>query len=278
MRRGVRGLQRFQCKECRKYFTAERSPAKVLVFDIETLPLVMYAWRLGDETYDPDFLIKDWCILSYSYKWLFEPESYSDVLTPKEALTRNDKRLVKAIWDLFNEADIIIAHNGDKFDMPRMMTRFLLYDLLPPAPFQTIDTRMEAKRKFNFTSNKLVYLARFLGLTPKIHTELQLWIDCDNGKQEALDEMRRYNEGDIYTLEDVYVRLRPYIKHPNMGLFMLLDKGQAVCPHCAGGELDWDYYHRTPARVYRAARCKRCGAIGREFKSFVTTTVARVRV
>lgn len=267
-----------QCRECGRYFYEEVSPARVLVFDIETLPMIMFAWRLGDETYDPDFIIRDWTVLSYSYKWLFEPDSHSDVLTPQEAIDGNDERLVHAIWELFDQADIILAHNGDNFDVPKMLTRFLKFGLTPPSPYLTIDTRKEAKRVFGFTSNKLAYLARYLGLTPKIKTDFSWWVRCTQGDEKALEDMRIYNEGDIFTLEEVYVMMRPYIKHPNMSLYMDVPKNAHVCPHCGHGKLVWSSYHRTGARVYRSCQCQSCGAWGRDFKNFLSTSTVRVRI
>lgn len=278
MRRKLYPKLCFQCMDCERYFYGEESPAKILVFDIETLPMVMFAWRLGDETYDPDFIIRDWSTLSYSYKWLFHPESASNVMTPKEAIAGNDQRLVKEIWELFDQADIIIAHNGDNFDVPRMLTRFLYYGMKPPSPFLTIDTRKEAKRVFGFTSNKLAYLARYLNFHPKLHTDFSLWVRCSQGDKEALEYMRRYNEQDIFTLEDVYVAMRPYIHHPNMSLYMDIPTGVHVCPHCGARNVKWSSYHRTGARVYKACECPNCGAWGRDFRSFITTSTVRVRV
>jgi len=283
MKRGKLPKQKYQCmnplhKDKRRYFYAEKSPAKVLVFDIETLPGWKRFWQLGEQDWSPKSIIHDWVVLSISWKWLFEPKSYSMVMTSREALARNDKRLVEKTYELFNEAAIIIAHNGDSFDIPKMNFRFLQYGMKPPSPFLTIDTLTAFKKQFSTSSNKLAYISEVLGLPAKLPTDYDLWVRCERGDKEALEYMREYNEQDIWTLEDVYVVLRPWIKHPNMGLYMLVDKGEAVCPHCGSDELDWGYFHRTPARVYKACRCGNCGAIGRDAKSFIATTVARVRV
>lgn len=283
-KRGSIPRQRYQCVDklhpegTPRYFYAERSPARVLVFDIETLPGIKRFWKLGDEDWTIESIIHDWIVLSYSYKWLFEPESSSSVLTPKEALARDDSRLVKDIWDLFNQADIIIAHNGDRFDLPRMNVRFLYYGYMPPTPYLTVDTRSAARRGFDFTSNRLAYLARYLGLESKLETDYMLWVRCEGGDKDALEYMRKYNEQDIYTLEDVYIKLRPWIKHPNMALYVVTDKKVPLCPHCGHDDLEWGYTHRTPARVYEAFRCNNCGAVGRNFSSYLTTTTTRVRV
>lgn len=282
-KRGSYPRQRYMCTDPEhgdghRYFYGEVSPAKVLLFDIETLPIEMYAWRLGQKIWTPDNIIRDWCVLSYSVKWLFEPSSKSKALTPKQAIIRDDRILVEDIWKYFNEADIIIAHNGDHFDVPKMNTRFLLHGLIPPAPYQTIDTRDVAKKTFGFTSNKLAYLAKYLGLEPKLETDFELWKRCSIGDKEAIEYMRIYNEQDIYTLEEVYIKMRPWIKHPNMSLFQVVSKRVDRCTHCGSDDIDWGLKHRTMARVYDAFRCNNCGAIGRIFQSGFTTSTTRTTV
>lgn len=281
-RRGTFPKTRYQCVDKNhtegspRWFYEETSKARILVFDIETLPIIKRAWRLGEEDWNPESIIHDWCILSIAWKWLFEAQSSSEVMTPKEALARDDKRLVQKIHTLLESADIVIAHNGDSFDLPKVNTRFLYYGMGVPSPYLTIDTRATASKAFGFTSNKLDYLAEYLGLPKKKHTDYGLWIRCEAGEKEALKYMADYNEQDIRTLEDVYIMLRPWIKHPNMGLYVLAGDNKNICPHCGHDDIDWDTFYRTPARVYHAFRCHNCGAVGREFKSFVTTTTTRV--
>lgn len=276
-RRGNYPRQRYMCSDNKhpvglsRYFYEEKSPARVLVFDIETLPMQFIGWKLWDKITSPDFIEKDWVILSYAHKWLFEPEHKQNILTQKEALEYDDERLVKEVWKLFNEADIIIAHNGDHFDIPRMNTRFLYYGLEPPSPYKTIDTCDTAKRALSLSSYSLDYIGEYYGLGKKIHTDIELWKRCKRGEKDALEEMVTYNGRDVYLLEDVYVMLRPWIKHPNMGLYVTLGKDKTVCPRCASDDFDWGGTYRTEAGVFHAFRCNHCGAIGRATKRHGTT-------
>lgn len=281
MRRGRYPRQRYQCTNDKhpqgmsRYFYGEKSTAKVLLFDIETLPMEFYGWQLWDKITSPDFIIKDWCILSYSAKWLFQPAHMGAILTPEEAKARKDKRLVDRIWDLLNEADVVIAHNALGFDIPKCNARFVQNGMAPPTPYQTVDTLKTAQRAFGFSSNKLDYLGEYLGLGKKIHTEFQLWKDCAEGKREALDNMLTYNARDIYLLEDVYVKLRPWISHPNMALYVSTEKEVTICPRCGCDDLDWGETYTTTAGVYDAFRCNHCGSIGRS-KDRKHTVKARV--
>jgi RNase P subunit RPR2 len=270
MKRGSLPKQRYQCKKCKRYFYGDESKelSNVFLFDIETLPLHVYSWGIHKQFLNYDNVIKDWCILSFVAKPLFSSKVTSKVLTPKEAVNRDDKRIVNDLWSLFNNADILIAHNGSRFDVPKMNARFLFHGLPPPAPYKVIDTCTAAQRAFNFTSNKLDYLAKHLGLNPKIHTDFDLWKSCDVGDPDALKQMETYNVQDVFTLEDVYVQLRPWIpKHPNMSLYVTTD-GE-VCPHCLSEDLDWEdkSFYYTQANRFEYFRCNHCGAIGRASKN-----------
>lgn len=266
-KRGRQPRQRYQCGKCHKYFYGETTRARVLLFDIETLPMEFWGWRLWDQITSIDMIKRDWVVLSYAAKWLFQPTHMSGILTPREAMAYDDTRLIPQIHTLFNSADVIIAHNGDTFDIVRMNTRFLFHDMAPPAPYLTVDTRVTAKKAFGFSSNKLDYLGQYLGLGKKHHTEFDLWKRCAAGDKEALAEMLAYNEKDIYLLEDVYVKLRPYIKHPNMSLYMSTEDTIHVCPRCQSDDITWDEYKYTGASKFEAFQCNSCGGWGRHKKA-----------
>lgn len=277
IRRGPRkNKQRLQCKNCGKWYSEDvkvnaiRTP-KVLVFDIETLPIHLRAWDLYPHYYSPDNIIKDFCILSWSAKWLFDDKVFEAVLTPKEALARNDERIVLEMWKLLNEADIVIGHNAKKFDVRKLNARFLYYRMSPPSPYQVIDTWVAAKKNLYLTSNKLDWITRYIDVGTKEHTDFQLWIDCDEGNQEALKTMIHYNKNDVLILEEMYVILRPWIpQHPNMNVYTTTD--EAGCPTCGSLDILPSGVYATPANLYRAFTCPICGTVGRSSNTALTTT------
>ena len=87
---------------------------KILIFDIETAPLKSYVWRLWKQDISPlnGMLQSEWFMLTWSAKWLFDDKIMSGKLTSKEAINEDDSRVTKEMWNLFNEADIVIAHNA----------------------------------------------------------------------------------------------------------------------------------------------------------------------
>lgn len=240
---------------------------KVLVFDIETAPMTAYVWKRWKENISLDQTISEWFMLAWSAKWLYSTEIMGDVLTPAEALLQDDTRIVKHLWELVDEADIVIAFNGLNFDVPRMNTRFLACGLQPPKPYIVIDPMKTLKSRFGLSSNKLDLLAMLFGIETKLHTDFDLWKRCMMGDAEALEYMLKYNNKDVDILEEVYLRLRPWIvSHPNIANLVEKD----VCPFCGTEEegilLEGAYYY-TGVNSYQLYRCPDCGAVYRSRKA-----------
>jgi DNA polymerase III epsilon subunit-like protein len=240
--------------------------ARILIFDIETAPIRAKVWGIWNQNISIDQIESDWFVFTWAAKWLFEDKVYSGSLTSKEAIRQDDKRILKGIWELLNEADIVVAHNGDKFDIPKLNTRFLLAGMEPPLPYQSIDTLKHIKRNFAFTSNKLEFVNRMLGLPRKSkHEGFELWSKCYIGDSEALKNMLDYNVNDVRILEETYLRLRPWIKpHPNTSLF-ILDENTHRCPTCGSKDLiEQGKKYYTTVNAYNQFRCGNCGATGRK--------------
>lgn len=234
--------------------------AKILIFDIETTPLEAYVWQtqVWKARISDDNVISRWYMLTWSAKWLGDNKIMSMRVTGEEALREDDERIVAGIWGLLDEADIVIAHNGDAFDIPNLNTRFLVNGLSPTRPYRTIDTLKVAQRQFGFSHNSLNALGRVFELGEKLETGFDLWRRCKNGDDEALRRMEEYNRGDVELLENVYLKMRAWIKgHPNVGVYMESD--DKVCAVCGSDDLVPDGYYTTNSGKYRAYRCNSCG-------------------
>ena len=234
---------------------------KILIFDLETSPLRAYVWRRWKQNIYLDQTISEWFLLTYSAKFLFDDKIYSGRLTGDEVKAEDDSRIIKDLWNLINEADIIIAHNGEAFDTPKMNARFIINGLPPTSPYQQIDTKKVAAKQFGFSSNKLDALARYFGFECKMDTDFELWAKCMDGDEESLAYMEEYNKHDVTLLEEVYLRLRPWINaHPNVGLY--IESDVPVCSHCGSDHLHHDGSYYTQAGKYDTYRCD-CGALSR---------------
>ena len=253
-----------------------KTPAKVLLFDVETAPLRSYTWGLWKQNIQPDQIISDWFMLTWSAKWLFEDKVYSDGLTSREAIAQDDKRISQTIWKMINEADIIIAHNANRFDVKKLNTRFLINGLMPPMPYQVIDTLDHLRKRFSISSNRLDYVNKILGLGRKIATGgFKLWDGCVKGDKTCLKHMEEYNRSDVMILEDTYLYIRPWIKpHPNMGLF--IEEDIKVCPSCSSSDLIYGgTTYNTAACIYEAFRCGNCSSVGRNKKAIKDKSTTR---
>lgn len=236
---------------------------KILIYDIETSPMISYHFGHWNQNIYLDQVIENPIMLTWSAKWLFDDEIMSDKIKVDEVLERDDCRLVKGLYDLINEADIVVAHYGDKFDIPMMNNRFLLNGFPPHTTINSIDTKKVASKQFRFPSNKLDALAGYFGFGQKIKTDFLLWRGCMEGKADKIEEMRVYNVQDVAVLEEVYLKLRPYIKsHPNVALYS--ESTEPCCANCGSEnltEINSSYY--TPTGKYKISRCE-CGALNRE--------------
>jgi hypothetical protein len=240
-----------------------------LFLDIETAPLRSYTWRLWKQDIPTAAIISDWFCISWSGKWANSDSVYSQVLTREEVLMEDDNRIISTLWMLLGQADVVCTHNGERFDIPRIRSRFLVNGLPPTRPYLQIDTLKVVKKEFGFSSNKLDYIAQVLGIPGKIPTGLDLWIRCMNGDEVALKQLEEYNRNDVIVLENVYLKLRPFIKtHANFNLWS--DSNEPVCPHCGSKNIIAEtggYYTQTAQ--YNLHKCLDCGAISRERKTVI---------
>lgn len=234
--------------------------ARILLYDIETSPNLGYIWGKWEQNvieYE-----EQWHLLCFAYKWLGERTTHVVALPDFDLYKKdpkNDYEVVKRLRDLFNEADVVIAHNGDSFDQKKSQARMLVHGLAPPSPYRQIDTKKVARKYFNFNSNSLNDLGEVLKVGKKVETGgFKLWLGCMSGVKSAWNTMKRYNKQDVVLLEQVYLAMRGWISpHPSMNL---MEGKLDACPNCGGENLkkNGNYYNRvTKVQVWR---CNDCGA------------------
>jgi len=264
----TRRLVRMVRNEYSPEVTTKKAP-KILIFDIETSPMEVYVWGLYKQQIPIQNVIKDFSLLSWSAKWLFEPEIMSAKVTGWEAKNRADGSIIEGLWKLLDEADIVVGHNVAKFDVRKSNLRFHINGLQPPMPYRIIDTMKHAMRVFGSSSYKMDYLNKIFQLNMKKDTTYDLWVRCVNGDESALTKMLHYNEFDVVVTEELYLDIRPWMKsHPNIALY--IDTDETICTNCGNEFLSWGGFYYTPAGKYKAFRCNSCGAIGRSRVSSLT--------
>lgn len=237
--------------------------ARILILDIETAPNIAYVWGAWKQNIGQKQWLTKSHILSFAAKWLGE-----DNIVYFENRKKNDRRIVRAVFELLDEADIVVAHNGKKFDLPTIIGRGIIHGLPPPSPYTIVDTVEVARRELRLVSNSLANLCEELGLPQKSDHKkfpgFELWLACLRGDDEAWQEMKEYNIDDVISLEALYLRLRPYMRnHPHVSRSTARE--EINCPKCGSDEIQWRGYFYTRAGLsYHKFVCSECGGWGRE--------------
>jgi len=234
---------------------------KILTFDIETAPVKGFFWRLFKQNIGLNMIESDWYCLSWAAKWMHESEvQYMDKSETWE--DEEDEDILLGIWELLDEADVVITQNGKAFDEKKLNARFILNGMSPPSSFKHIDTLDIAKRKFGFTSKKLEYMTdklckKYKKLKHGKFPGFELWAQCMKGNPEAWAEMKEYNIWDVLSLEELYTIMRPWDnKHPNFNLYYDDNKLRCKCGH---ESFTRDGYAYTNLSKFARYRCDSCG-------------------
>ena len=238
--------------------------AKILFIDIETAPATSHHWGMYDQNIAPNQLVHDWYLICYVAKWLGKKKCTSDALWRHKRFKReprNDIEVARSAHRLLDDANIVVAHNGDDFDVKRLNTRFLAHKLGPTAPFLTVDTKKVAKKYFGFLSNKLDFILRTMSMGSKMsHCGFSMWIGAMAGNPRACREMLKYNRVDTLKLEEVYLLMRPYMKdHPDLNIYDG-DFSRMLCPNCGSMRTQRRGKCYTKLKAYPRRACIDCGA------------------
>lgn len=244
---------------------------RILLYDLEVTPILGWTYKMWEANVIR--IERESYIMCFSYQWYGE-KRIGNVAQPDnsdyyEGHPFDDYMVVRKLWSLMDEADIVVAHNANKFDNRIATARFLTHKLGPPSPYKSVDTLTSARRYFKMASNSLNDLCDSLELGSKSKdTHAHIWHACVNGDMVAWGKMKRYCNQDVMLLSNLYDKLRPFIaSHPNMGS---LNGEEDVCPRCGGSDLQRRGFAHTATCIYQRYQCNECGAWSRSRKSEAT--------
>jgi len=229
---------------------------KRLYFDIEVSANVGLFWQSGYKLQiGTENIIKERAVICICYKW----EEAKDVYYLNWDRKQCDKKLLQEFIEVANEADELVGHNGDKFDLAWIRTRCLLHRIEMFPQYNTIDTLKIARSKFRFNSNRLDYIGKFLGLGQKIHTDFNLWKDIMlNNDKEALDKMIDYCIQDVVLLEKVHKELNNHIP-AKTHYGVIFGEGRGSCPECGSDDIVKNNKRVTASGLVKIQyKCKTC--------------------
>lgn len=239
---------------------------RIGLIDIETAPIDGQVWGLFDQNVGLSQIVREWSILSFTYKPLGGGRKglkYFDT----RGNPRDDLEICGELWHILNDNDFLIAQNGKRFDLRKIRARLIMYGFAPPSPVKIIDTMLMARQVASFTSNKLEWLSKWLSSVQKLkHKDFpghELWTECLADNPKAWASMRKYNIVDVLSMEEVYIRLRPWVTgHPNVAAFYDDDKRR--CPVCGSTHLrEHESTYKTNVSEYPQYQCGDCGGWSR---------------
>lgn len=253
---------------------------RVLVLDIETTPMEVYAWGTFEQNIALNQIKEDWSLLSWAAKW-YEDENgnvygptnklmYAD--TRKAKNPRNDKKILKAVWDLLDSADIVLGQNSKRFDVKKLNARFVLNGMKPPSSFKQIDTLSIAKKNFALTSNKLEFTSEKLNtkyrkLAHGKFPGFKLWTECLNRNQAAFKELEVYNKHDVLATEEYFQKIQAW-DNTTINFNVYHSDTHTVCK-CGSDQLNRNGYAYTTSGKYVRYKCKACGSESRDKKNLL---------
>lgn len=226
---------------------------KRLYFDIETSPCLGWFWRPGfNMNLNYNNIIENAKIICICYKWEGKDKVYS-LTWDKE---QNDKQMILDFIAILDSADEIIGHNSDKFDIKWIRTRCLFHGIPMMPEYTSIDSLKEARKGFNFPSNRLDSIGRYAGVGKKIKTTEELWFDTwRKNSRKALKGMVDYCKQDVILLEDVFKKIEPYTKPKTR-----ISTDITECAKCGSDDLRVKSYRITSSGVrYAQMQCQSCG-------------------
>lgn len=240
-------------------------PKPELIIDIETSPIIAAVWQVNKPTVvGPENILQDWYIISASYKFKGKKKVYNINLLQDAARFKanpcDDYFVCEKLHELLmrDDIDIIVGHNVRGFDMKKINTRFIYHGMAPIPHHRTADTLSMARESFKFSSNKLDYILKFLGLDAKMSTPKGLWLRALQGCRKAIKTMVKYNNQDILISEVAYDKLRPWSRRaPTQAPAYINDtEDKLICPACSGTNLQKRGTSVLSSGIYQRYQCQ----------------------
>lgn len=253
------GRYRLSKEQKKSFFNLDQEKIKRLFYDIETSQYEVRSFRIGYNLnlgyQNVKKLAKIICI-----SWAWDDEDKIHNIRWNDDMC--DKDMLEKFIEVLNEADEIVAHNGDRFDIKWIRTRALYHRLKMKPKYRSFDTLKKAKSGFNFPNNRLDTIAQFLGVGAKVeHDGMKMWDAVQDGDNYYLDEMVKYCDGDIIVLRDVYLAMQSYVKN-NTHTGTHNSKLKCSCPNCASEDISLLKNTFTAlGTIKREIECNSCGYV-----------------
>lgn len=235
--------------------------------DIETSPNIADVWGLWDQNVGLSQLRKASRIIGFGYKWRGGGKAkWVGEYDPSTGELSQHAPMIEALHHLYEQADVVVTYNGNRFDHKHINGEFAVAGMTPPSPVLSLDLFVTVKKQFKFPSNKLAYVAqRLIGDTKIRNGGHQLWRDCldhdvdAKTRRDAWKLMGDYCKQDVDLLEPLHKRLEPWLPTTINLAVIGTDCDEAACPRCASTDIKRKGFSYTATRAYQRFRCGSCG-------------------
>lgn len=245
--------------------------ARMLAIDIETMPGLVYTYDLFQPVISHKAIVEPSRIICYSAQWYGEKKvqfssEYHD--GPKEML--------ESLWNVMNEADIVLGYNTQRFDVPWIRGELMMNGLTAPSPVKHIDLFQTIKSNTRLMSKKLDYVSHRLLDDKKIDVNtMTLAIECQSPDPEvqrkAWNKMRTYSKKDTALLFPIFDQIKSFVKMPHP-----LAEGDDRCRHCGSYNLHSRGTAKTLNGSYQRFVCTDCGSWNRGTRLTASTNMREV--
>lgn len=232
---------------------------KILLLDLELTFAIYYAYPSKREQYlsDRNIMHGQFCTCA-AWKWHDEVSTYVVKITDDEKQFkkdfRNDLVVAKKLHEIMTLADVIVAHNGDSFDIKHANALFIKHGLGPIPDRKSIDTLKIARKYFAFPGNSLDSLSKRFGSTGK--NKKPDWYKMTDGDATEINIAAKYCKNDVKELEVIFVKLKPYIKnYPAIRTKKLIEN----CEVCESTMLQNKGLDFNGTKQYQRIKCMECG-------------------
>ena len=281
------GINRDTINEWQKVYKPEKQPhqpylskatfhkhIKILFLDIETLPTIGVFYSRQNPWVSPKQIIQHGMIASFQYAYndgaVINMNAWDMGLVPDKGMLqpKHVQSLVKFMRDIVDDADIVVGHNGKRFDIAKLYGFLVKHDFAPMRQPDIYDTLTAARRIGKFEANSLDDLAHYFGITRKLAGGMSYdrGIQALCGDEATWREIIDYGDNDVHMLRELYLKIRPHSignLHPNMNHYFADLKTRCVV--CGSTNIKYlPDYKRTPVQAYNMARCDTCGHLMQE--------------
>jgi len=226
------------------------NPSNIMVYDIETSRVTFKAFWTGKQFVGHKQVKSDPTIISICWKWLGD-DKIESLTWDKD---HSDKGMMESFLKEYNKADMVIGQNNDNFDNRWINARAMKHNLKVNTYVKSFDIMKQNKKFARVISYSLDYNTKYCDVAFKqSHEGILMWDMVEDGtpaqQKEYLKKMVDYNEGDIISTEELYLRNRKYYGH-KVHFGMLhgdKDSKKWSCPNCGSEGVNKCSRTATPA-------------------------------